>query len=103
VKLRMQIGRIDTQIDGLRRQQTELNARADETRRNLEVIRKDPAAAKLRAKLRKRLDEFTRDADKLGRTMVELNSTRLERKIDLEDQLQDLDLRAGRDKSKPSK
>ncbi len=96
VKLRLQIGRIDTEIDGLRRQQAELNARADETRRNLKAIKKDAAAARLRARLRTRLDEFTREADKLGRRIVELNSQRLERKIELEDQLQNLDLRTGR-------
>ena len=94
VKLRQEIGRIDTQIDGLRRQREELDQRASETRRSLEAIKKDPAAGALRAKLNKRLDEFTSDADRLGREAVELQSKRLEKKIELEDLLQNLDLNA---------
>ncbi|HEY8375565.1 MAG TPA: hypothetical protein VIK91_03710, partial [Nannocystis sp.] len=92
VRLRQEIGRIDTEIDGLSRQQAELDRRASETRQNLEAIKKDPAAGELRSKLSKRLEEFTRDADKLGRQIVELQSRRLEKKIELEDLLQNLDL-----------
>lgn len=93
VDLRREIGRIDTKIDGLRRQQIELDRRANETRQNLEAIKKDPRAGKLRDKLSKRLDEFTREADKIGREIVELNSQRLEKKIALEDMLVDFDFR----------
>ncbi len=104
VRLRQEIGKIDTTIDGLRRQQSELNSRAEEARRNLEAIKKDPKASALRAKLSKRLDEFTREADGLGRKIVELNSTRLERKIELEDMLQNLDMTTPfADEKKPSK
>ncbi len=92
VKRRQEIGRIDTEIDGLKRQQIELDQRANETRENLEAIKKDPAAGALRAKLSKRLDEFTKDGDRMGRKIVELNSLRLEKKIELEDLLQGLDL-----------
>jgi hypothetical protein len=94
VKLRQEIGRIDTQIDGLRAQREDLDQRASETRRSLEAIKKDPAAGALRAKLNKRLDEFTSEADRLGREVVELQSKRLEKKIELEDLLQNLDLNA---------
>ncbi len=94
VKLRQEIGRVDTEIDGLKRQQIELDQRANETRENLEAIKKDPAAGALRAKLNKRLDDFTKDGDRLGRKIVELNSQRLEKKITLEDLLQNLDLEA---------
>jgi hypothetical protein len=92
--LRREIGRIDTEVDGLRRQQVELESRADQTRRNLEAIKKDSAANALRQKLNKRLEEFSSEADTLGRKIVELESKRLERKIELEDMIQDLDLRA---------
>jgi hypothetical protein len=92
--LRRDIGRIDTEVDGLRRQQVELESRADQTRRNLEAIKKDSAASGLRQKLNKRLEEFSSEADTLGRKIVELESKRLERKIELEDMIQDLDLRA---------
>jgi phage shock protein A len=101
VDLRREIGRIDTEVDGLRRQQYELESRADQTRRNLEAIKKDPAAGGLRQKLNKRLDEFSADADSLGRKIVELESKRLERKIELEDMIQDLDLRAPSTPGKP--
>jgi hypothetical protein len=101
VDRRREIGRIDTEIDGLKRQQAELDQRARETRANLEALKKDPAAGALRKKLSKRLDEFTRDGDKMGRRIVELNSKRLEKKIELEDMLQDFDFRApAREKKK---
>jgi hypothetical protein len=94
VDMRQEIGRIDTEIDGLERQQVELDQRAQETRANLEAIKKDPAAGGLRRKLSARLDEFTRDGDRLGRRIVELQSKRLEKKIGLEDMLQDFDFQA---------
>lgn len=94
VDLRRDIGRIDTEIDGLKAQQVELDQRAYETRENLEAIKKDPAAGALRKKLSDRLDDFTRDGDKLGRKVVELQSQRLEKKISLEDLLENLDLSA---------
>jgi hypothetical protein len=92
VRMRQEIGRIDTEIDGLTRQQVELDQRAAETRSNLEAIKKDPRAGDLRARLSKRLEDFTRDGDKLGRQIVELQSNRLARKIELDDILQSLDL-----------
>jgi chromosome segregation ATPase len=101
VDLRREIGRIDTEVDGLRRQQVELESRADQTRRNLEAIKKDSAANALRQKLNKRLEEFSSEADTLGRKIVELESKRLERKIELEDMIQDLDLRAPSTPGKP--
>jgi outer membrane protein OmpA-like peptidoglycan-associated protein len=92
VRLRQEIGRIDTEVDGLKRQQAELDQRAAETRSNLEAIKKDPRAGDLRGRLSKRLEEFARDGDKLGRQLVELENTRLTKKIELEDALESLDL-----------
>jgi hypothetical protein len=94
IDLRREIGKIDTEVDGLRRQQYELEDRAEQTRLNLTAIEKDPKAGDLRSKLRKRLEEFSSDADALGRKIVELESKRLEKKIELEDLLVDIDLRA---------
>ncbi len=96
VELRQAIGRIDTEIDGLERQKVELDQRASETRANLEAIKKDGAAGALRAKLNKRLDEFSREGDRIGRRVVELNSQRLEKRIALEDLLQNLEIEAPR-------
>ncbi|RMG96918.1 MAG: hypothetical protein D6705_10085, partial [Deltaproteobacteria bacterium] len=90
VKLRQEIGRIDTEIEGLRRQVAELDRRAEATRKSLEAIKKDPRAGNLRARLSKRLDDFVRQGDALSRKIVELESRRLERKIELEDAIRDL-------------
>jgi hypothetical protein len=92
VKLRQEIGRIDTEIEGKTRTRQELDQRADETRQNLEAIKKDPAAGALRKRLSDRLEQFTKDADKLGRELVELQTKRTERKISLEDAMQNLEL-----------
>jgi hypothetical protein len=101
VDLRRDIGRIDTEVEGLRRQQAELESRAYQTRENLDAIKKDSAANALRKKLSTRLEEFSSEADALGRKIVELESKRLERKIELEDMIQDLDLRAPSTPGKP--
>jgi hypothetical protein len=92
VKLRQEIGRIDTEIEGKTRTRAELDQRAQEARANLEAIKRDPAAAALRKKLGDRLDQFTKDADKLGRDLVELQTQRTEKKIALEDLMQNLEL-----------
>jgi hypothetical protein len=92
VKIRQEIGRIDTEIEGKTRTRQELDQRADETRQNLEAIKKDPAAGPLRKRLSDRLEQFTKDADKLGRELVELQTKRTERKISLEDAMQNLEL-----------
>jgi hypothetical protein len=92
VKLRQDLGRIDELIDGITRQRQELDQRAEETRQNLESLKRDPQAGALRARLGARLEQFTQDGDKLGRQLVELQSKRMETKIALQDAVQDLDL-----------
>ncbi|CAN5882463.1 DUF4139 domain-containing protein [soil metagenome] len=94
VKLRQDIGRIDTEIEGKTATRYELDQRASETRANLEAIKKDPsaAAAQLRKTQGQRLDQFAKDGDKLGRDLVELQTKRTEKKIALEDAMQALEL-----------
>jgi len=92
VKLRQEVARIDVEIEGKTRTRAELDQRAQETRRNLEAIKKDPAAGDLRKKLSERLDQFAKDGDKLGRDLVELQTKRTEKQIALEDAMQNLDL-----------
>ncbi len=92
VKLRQEVARIDTEIDGKTRTRRELDQRADETRKNLEAIKKDPAAGALRRKLNARLGQFAKDGDKLGRELVELQTKRTEKKVALEDAMQNLDI-----------
>lgn len=91
---RREIGRIDTEIAGLERQQRELDERAEQTRQNLDAIKKDPRAGSLRQRLSARLEEFTKEADAIGRKVVELSSKRLEHKIELEDLLEDFEFSA---------
>ncbi|MEX1362021.1 MAG: DUF4139 domain-containing protein [Nannocystaceae bacterium] len=100
VDLRREIGRIDTEVEGLKKQQVELDQRARETRASLDSIKKDSAANALRKKLSDRLDDFVSEGDRLGRKVVELQSQRLEKKIALEDLLQDLDLTTPRAKAR---
>jgi hypothetical protein len=92
VDARQQIGRIDTEIAGLTSQQAELDQRANEERQNLFAIQKDPKAGALRKRLSDRLEELTQKAAEIGRKIVDLNSQRLSRKIELEDKLRELDI-----------
>jgi hypothetical protein len=92
VDLRQELGRIDTEIEGKQRTRTELDQRAHEARANLDAIKKDPAAGELRKRLSERLEQFTKDGDKLGRDLVELQTKRTEKKIALEDVMQNLEL-----------
>jgi hypothetical protein len=92
VRLRQEVGKIDTEIDGKTRTRAELDQRANETRANLEAIKRDPAAGALRKRLSDRLEQFARDGDKLGRDLVELQTRRTERKVALEDAMQNLEL-----------
>jgi hypothetical protein len=92
VKLRQEVGRIDTEIEGKTRTRAELDQRAQETRQNLEAIKRDPAAGALRKRLSDRLEQFAKDGDRLGRELVELQTKRTERKVGLEDAMQALDL-----------
>jgi hypothetical protein len=89
VDKRRQIGRIDTEVASLQAQQGELDQRVNEARESLRAIQKDPRAAALRKKLGDRLDQFLRDADSAGRRIVELQSQRLQLKVELEDLLAD--------------
>jgi hypothetical protein len=94
VARRQEIGRIESKIEELKQQQAELDQRANETRQNLNALKKDPAAGALRAKLGKRLEQFTSDGDRIGREVVELQTKRMTLRIELEDLLQTLDLTA---------
>ena len=94
VDRRRDIGKIDEQLDGLRRQRDVNDQRANETRQNLESIQKDQAASGLRQKLTKRLEDFSNEGNRLGRDMAELERQRLEKRIELEDMLQDLEILA---------
>ncbi|MBN2801682.1 MAG: DUF4139 domain-containing protein [Deltaproteobacteria bacterium] len=88
IDLRKKIGKIDSEMSGLKQQQYEYDNRTEETRQNLYAIKKDAMAADLRKKLNDRMEEFSNKANELGRKIVELSNQRLQYKIELEDQLQ---------------
>ena len=94
VQRRQEIGRIDTRLEGLRRQQAELDQRAGEIRQSLEALKNDtaPAAAALRQRLGERLEQLMREAEGIGREIVELQTRRLDLRLELEDALQNLEL-----------
>ncbi len=96
VKLRQDIGKIDTTINGLKREKRQYDERADETRENLYAIERDKSAAagKLRRDLQKRLDDFTKAGDKVSLEIAKLNRERLQAKIKLEDGLKNLSVDA---------
>ena len=94
VKLRQDIGRIDTKIDGLDREKRQYRERSSDTQENLYAIERDKSteAAKLRRDLQKRLDDFSKQADAVGLEIARLNRERLQLKIKLEDGLQKLNV-----------
>ena len=98
VKLRQDIGRIDTKIRGLKREKWQYRQRARDTQDNLYAIERDKsaAAAKLRRDLQKRLDDFSKQADRVGLEMAKLNRERLQLKIKLEDGLQKLTIKGSK-------
>lgn len=90
--LRQAIGRIDSEMAGLKAQQAELDRRAEQERQNLWAIQKDPNAGPLRKKLSERMAQLASEAATLGRAIVEKSSRRMEQQLALEDKLRDLDL-----------
>lgn len=90
IRKRQEIADIDRETVSLQKRKRDLDQRADQTRRNLEAIKKDPAASRLRSRLNRRLEGFTKDADKLARRVVELATERLEKKIEVDEQIGDI-------------
>ncbi|MBM4377468.1 MAG: DUF4139 domain-containing protein [Deltaproteobacteria bacterium] len=92
VDLRREIGKVDTEISGYRRQQSELDQRGDKTRQNLLALEKDksPEAAAMRKDLQARLDDWTKEGDRLGREIVRLDGKRTQLVVKLDDLLQSL-------------
>ena len=104
ITLRRDIGKIDEQIDGLRRQRDLNDQRASETRENLNASKTLKGAEKLQGELLKKLEEFAAEGNRLGIQMAELEKQKLEKRVALEDLLQGLEFTApaapGADKAK---
>jgi hypothetical protein len=85
VKARRELGRIDTELGSLEEQRMQVDQRAQETRASLKSIDKDKRAGALRSRLQARLEELVKEGDAIGRKIVDLQSKRLELKIELEE------------------
>jgi hypothetical protein len=89
---RREIGRLDEQLEGLTQKRNQLDQRANELRENLRSIEKNQQAAVQRQKWTKQLDEFTSEGNKLGAQLAELEARRLDKRMELEDLLQGLEV-----------
>ncbi|MCA9622285.1 MAG: hypothetical protein KC731_24845, partial [Myxococcales bacterium] len=94
VAARREIGKIDTQIDGLRRREETLNRRISQHRRNLERLEemKGLEADRMRRERARMLEQFTQEGDELAREILKLEETREQKVILLEDQLEQLSI-----------
>ncbi len=92
---RRAIGTIDTKLDHLQRQKYELDERTRQTRENLDALKKNKAAAALKARLAKKLEEQSKEADEVAKQIVALTAERQELAVALDESLADLTLDAG--------
>ena len=98
VTMRRDIGRIDTMIEGIRKQQREHDRRSEHHRRVLRRLKEDksPEAAQLRRESTKALAEFGKEGDRIGREIVQLEGERLRKTLKLEELLQTLTIAPGK-------
>jgi hypothetical protein len=89
---RRRISKIDTELEHLERKRDELDGRMNQTRENLRSLKKNKAAAPLKARLGKKLEEYAKEADAVSKKIVELTDDRLELKIAVDDAVADLTL-----------
>ncbi len=94
VDKRREIGRLEEEIWGLTEKRNKLDQRSAELRENLRSIEKNTQANAQRQKWTKQLDEFTSEGNKIGAQLADLEAKRLDKRIEMEDLLQDLDLTA---------
>ncbi|RLB60532.1 MAG: hypothetical protein DRI90_13510, partial [Deltaproteobacteria bacterium] len=97
VTMRRDIGRIDTIVEGIRKQQRELDRRSEHHRRVLRRLKdnKSIEATKLRRESTKALAEFGKEGDTIGREIVKLEGERLRKTLKLEELLQTLTITPG--------
>ncbi len=89
---RREIGRLDEQLEGLTQKRNQLDQRSNELRENLRSIEKNQQATPQRQKWTRQLDEFTSEGNKLGAQLAELEAKRLDKRMELEDLLQGLEV-----------
>ena len=101
VDKRREMAKFEEQIIGLTEKRNKLDQRAAELRENIRSIEKNTQANAQRQKWTKQLDEFTSEGNKLGVQLAELEAKRLDKRIEMEDLLQDLEITAPPAPKKP--
>ncbi len=94
VDKRREMAKLEEQLYGLTERRNKLDQRSGELRENIRSIEKNTQANAQRQKWTKQLDEFTSEGNKIGVQLAEIEAKRLDKRIELEDLLQDLELTA---------
>ncbi|MBL8739851.1 MAG: hypothetical protein JNK04_02120, partial [Myxococcales bacterium] len=94
VDKRREMAKLEEQLYGITERRNKLDQRSAELRENIRSIEKNNQATAQRQKWTKQLDEFTSEANKLGVQLADIEAKRLDKRIELEDLLQDLELTA---------
>jgi hypothetical protein len=94
LELQEQINRFALERGELITRRNDLQTNAQETRDNLESIRRNPAAADLRARLTARLTQVSADIDQVSRRIVELDTQIGERRVRFSEAVRTIDVDA---------
>lgn len=89
---RRELGKLEEQISGITERRNKLDQRAGELRGNLEAIARNPQAFEQRKKWAKQLEDFTTEANKLGSQLADLEAKRLDKRTELEDAVEALEI-----------
>nr|MBA3538577.1 hypothetical protein [Deltaproteobacteria bacterium] len=99
---RREVAKIEEQIAGITDRRNQIDQRAGQIRAALDSLSKNPQGATQRAKFAKQLDDFTSEGNRLGVQLADLEAKRLDRRVELEDALQDLEITAPPAKKAPA-
>jgi hypothetical protein len=94
LELQEQIARLSLERGELATRQRDLQTNAQETRDNLESIRRNPAAADLRERLTQRLTQVSAEIDQVNRRIVELDTQIGERRVRMSEAIRTLEVDA---------
>jgi hypothetical protein len=92
VDLRREIGEIDTEMEGLRKQQSQNDRRVSLHQRTLETLRRDasPEAGRMKTEAEKSIKEFAAEGDRIARDLIKLEGERTRKQLQLENLLENL-------------
>lgn len=94
LELQEQINRLSVERGELITRRNDLQTNAEETRDNLDSIRRNSAAADLRARLTARLTEVSGTIDQVSRRIVELDTQIGERRVRFSEAVRTIELDA---------